>query len=384
MTEPFAFTLIKTDGAARRGELVTPHGRVQTPAFMPVGTAGTVKGLDADTVRATGAEIVLGNTYHLMLRPGAERIAELGGLHTFMNWPGPILTDSGGFQVMSLSALRRLEERGVTFRSHLDGAMHELTPERAVEIQALLGADISMQLDECLRLPAAREDIRRAMELSLAWGERSKRAFEGRARAGCALFGIVQGGDDPALRQESARALVGMDFDGYAIGGLAVGEPQDVMLTIVEETMPALPADRPRYLMGVGTPHDLIEAAARGIDMFDCVLPTRNGRHGMAFTRRGPVNLANARHAADPRPLDEESAHAVARTYSRAYLHHLTKANEMLGAVLLSTINLAYYQALMAGMRDAIAAGGFAEFRAATIAQWQRGDVPPLEAKERP
>ncbi len=380
MSEPFSFTLRKTDGAARRGEIVTPHGRVQTPAFMPVGTQGTVKGLEPEAVRATGAEIVLGNTYHLMLRPGAERIAALGGLHMFMNWPLPILTDSGGFQVMSLSELRKLDERGVTFRSHLDGDMVELSPERAIEIQALLNADISMQFDECLRLPASVEDIRRAMELSLRWGERSKRAFEGRARAGYALFGIVQGGDDLNLRDKSARALTDIGFDGYAIGGLAVGEPQDVMLKIVEETAPILPDDRPRYLMGVGTPEDLLEAVARGIDIFDCVLPTRNGRHGMAFTRFGPINLSNARHANDPRPLDEESAHPAARTYSRAYLHHLTKANEMLGAVLLSTINLAYYQSLMAGMRAAIEAGRFAGFCGQTRAGWERGDSPPLAA----
>jgi queuine tRNA-ribosyltransferase len=330
-----------------------------------------------EAVAATGAEIVLGNTYHLMLRPGAERIAALGGLHAFMNWPGPILTDSGGFQVMSLSALRKLTENGVTFRSHLDGAMVELSPERAIEIQALLGADISMQLDECLKLPAAPAEIERAMQLSLRWGERSKRVFEGRAREGYALFGIVQGGDDPRLREQSARALTGIGFDGYAIGGLAVGEPQEVMLKIVAEVAPMLPQDRPRYLMGVGTPDDLMEAVARGIDMFDCVLPTRNGRHGMAFTRFGSINLANARHANDPRPLDEQSPHPAARTYSRAYLHHLTKANEILGQVLLSTINLAYYQALMAGMREAIAAGRFGDFHAATRAQWQQGDIPP-------
>ncbi len=373
----FSFTLKKTDGGARRGEIVTPHGAVQTPAFMPVGTQGTVKGLTPADVRGTGAEIVLGNTYHLMLRTGAERIAALGGLHEFMQWPLPILTDSGGFQVMSLSALRNLEEHGVTFRSHLDGAMVELTPERAIEIQALLGADISMQLDECLRLPANREEIARAMQLSLRWAERSKRAFESQARAGYALFGIVQGGDDAALRGESARALTAMDFEGYAIGGLAVGEPQQTMLKVVEETAPALPVERPRYLMGVGTPHDLLEAVARGIDMFDCVLPTRNGRHGMAFTRRGAINLGNARHADDARPLDAESTHPAARAYSRAYLHHLTKANEMLGAVLLSTVNLAYYQELMAGMGVAIVAGRFAAFRAAAIAQWEQGDLPP-------
>jgi queuine tRNA-ribosyltransferase len=378
MPGPFSFNLISTDGAARRGEFVTPHGRVQTPAFMPVGTQGTVKGLSPGDVRDTGAEIVLGNTYHLMLRPGAERIAALGGLHKFMNWPLPILTDSGGFQVMSLSELRKVDERAVTFRSHLDGTMIELTPERAIDIQILLGADIAMQLDECLRLPALRQEIDRAMQLSLRWAERSKRAFESMAREGHALFGIVQGGDDPTLRADSARALTDMDFHGYAIGGLAVGEPQEIMLRIVAETTPMLPPDRPRYLMGVGTPHDLLEAVSRGIDMFDCVLPTRNGRHGMAFTRHGAINLGNARHANDPRPLDAESPHPVARTYSRAYLHHLTKANEILGAVLLSTINLAYYQTLMAGMRTAIVARRFAAFREYIMEGWELGDLPAL------
>jgi queuine tRNA-ribosyltransferase len=279
---------------------------------------------------------------------------------------------------MSPSDLRHFEQRGVTFRSHLDGAMVALSPERAIEIQGLLGADIAMQLDECLKLPTSSEEIVRAMQLSLRWAERSRRAFEGHAKEGYALFGIVQGGDDLALRAESARELTRMDFEGYAIGGLAVGEPQAVMLKIVAETAPALPAQRPRYLMGVGTPQDLLEAVKRGIDMFDCVLPTRNGRHGMAFTRFGPVNLANARHADDPRPLDEQSPHPAARTYSRAYLHHLTKASEILGAVLLSTVNLAYYQALMAGMREAIAAGRFAEFQAATEAGWTQGDLPAL------
>jgi queuine tRNA-ribosyltransferase len=377
MPDSFSFTLLKTDGAARRGQFVTPHGAVQTPAFMPVGTQATVKGLTPEDVRLTGAEIVLGNTYHLMLRPGAERIAALGGLHKFMNWPLPILTDSGGFQVMSLSTLRKLSEQGVTFRSHLDGALVELTPERAIEIQALLGADISMQLDECLKLPAPRDEIARAMQLSLRWAERSKRAFE-KVRGGRALFGIVQGGDDLALRGESAKSLTAIGFEGYAIGGLAVGEPQEVMLKIVEETAPMLPGERPRYLMGVGTPHDLLEAVARGVDMFDCVLPTRNGRHGMAFTRYGAINLSNARHADDARPLDAQSAHPAAPTYSRAYLHHLTKANEILGQVLLSTVNLAYYQELMAGMRAAIAGGRFGDFRAATMALWQQGDLPPL------
>jgi queuine tRNA-ribosyltransferase len=378
MSDPFSFSLLKTDGAARRGEVTTPHGKVQTPAFMPVGTQATVKGLYPEAVRETGAEILLGNTYHLMLRPGAERVARLGGLHQFMNWPHPILTDSGGFQVMSLATLRKLTEQGVTFRSHIDGTMYELTPERSIEIQALLGADITMQLDECLKLPAERGEIARAMQLSLRWGERSKRAFEARARQGYALFGIVQGGDDIPLRQESARELTRIGFHGYAIGGLAVGEPQEVMLKVVEETTPALPADAPRYLMGVGTPHDMLEAVARGVDMFDCVMPTRNGRHGMAFTRFGQINLSNARHAEDPRPLDEQSVHPAARSYSRAYLHHLTKANEMLGQVLLSTINIAYYQQLMAGMRAAIEAGSFADFHAATMAQWREGDVPPL------
>src|SRR3954454_10943656 len=337
----FSFRLLAMDGDARRGEIATARGLVATPFFMPVGTQATVKGLTSEAVRATGAEIVLANTYHLMLRPGPERVAALGGLHTFMNWEKPILTDSGGFQVMSLATLCKLSEQSVVFRSHIDGTMFELSPERAIEIQALLGADISMQLDECLKLPASREEIERAMRLSLRWAERSRRAFEHRVGQGYALFGIVQGGDDLQLRSESARELTQIGFEGYAIGGLAVGEPQEVMLNVVAETTLQLPAEKPRYLMGVGTPHDLLEAVARGIDMFDCVMPTRNGRHGMAFTRFGSINLANARHADDPRPLDEESPHATARTYSRAYLHHLTKANEMLGAVLLSTINIA-------------------------------------------
>jgi len=377
MTGQFSFRLIASDGAARLGEIETPRGRVRTPAFMPCGTQATVKGMYPDQVRQTGADILLGNTYHLMLRPGPERIAELGGLHAFMNWPHPILTDSGGFQVMSLASLRKVEERGVTFRSHLDGTMYELTPERAIEIQLLLGADIVMQLDECVKLPAARAEIERGVRLSLAWAERCQRAFE-RAPAGRALFGIVQGGDDATLRLESARPLVDMGFDGYAIGGLAVGEPQAVMLRMIEEVAPVLPAERPRYLMGVGTPEDLIEAVARGIDMFDCVMPTRNGRHGLAFTRYGAINLKNARHADDPRPLDAESACPAARDYSRAYLHHLVKANEMLGAMLLTAVNLTYYQDLMAGMRAAIGKGRLAEFREATREQWARGDIPAM------
>ncbi|MEN3381159.1 MAG: queuine tRNA-ribosyltransferase [Hyphomicrobiales bacterium] len=370
----FGYRVFATDGAARQGEVTTAHGIVRTPAFMPVGTQATVKGVHLSDVRAGGADIILGNTYHLMLRPTAERIAALGGLHAFMNWPHPILTDSGGFQVMSLSQLRKLDETGVTFRSHIDGAMVALSPERAIEIQNLLGSDIVMQLDECLKLPATLADIERAMRLSLRWAERCKRAFEG-AAPGRALFGIVQGGDDPALRIASARGLTDIGFPGYAIGGLAVGEPQAVMLKIVEEVAPALPADRPRYLMGVGTPEDLIEAVARGIDMFDCVMPTRNGRHGHAFTRHGEINLRNARHAEDPRPLDEQSACAAARDYSRAYLHHLIRANEMLGSMLLSEINLVYYQDLMAGMRAAIGEGRFAAFRAATREGWERGDI---------
>ena len=377
----FTFRLLATDGAARRGEITTTRGIIRTPAFMPVGTLAALKGVTFAEARAAGADIVLANTYHLMLRPGAERVARLGGLHKFMNWDGPILTDSGGFQVMSLSSLRKLDESGVTFRSHLDGDMVVLTPERAIEVQNLLGSDIVMQLDECVKLPAPREELERAMRLSIRWAERCKRAFEDAPKEttrGRALFGIVQGGDDAGLRAESARALVDIGFPGYAIGGLAVGEPQEVMLRVIDQVAPQLPDERPRYLMGVGTPDDLIEAVSRGIDMFDCVLPTRNGRHGLAFTRMGPVNLKNARHAEDSRPLDPESPYAPARDYSRAYLYHLTKANEMLGAMLLSAINIAYYQTLMNGMREAIAAGRFAEFKAATKDAWARGDVPAL------
>jgi queuine tRNA-ribosyltransferase len=336
---------------------------------MPVGTQAAVKGVHHDDVRASGAEILLGNTYHLMLRPSAERIAALGGLHHFMRWPYPILTDSGGFQVMSLAPLRKITEEGVTFRSHIDGAMAELTPERAMEMQILLGSDIAMQIDECAKLPAERREIERAMMLSLRWAERCKRAFEG-AAVGRALFGIVQGGDNQKLRQDSARALTDISFDGYAIGGLAVGEPQSVMLDIVAQTVPVLPAERPRYLMGVGTPADLLEAVARGIDMFDCVLPTRNGRHGLAFTRFGPINVKNAHHADDPRPLDAQSRCPAARDFSRAYLHHLFRSGETLGGTLLSLNNLYYYQDLMAGARAAIAAGRVADYVAETKEQW--------------
>ncbi len=369
MSNPFAFRLTATDGAARAGEISTAHGAVRTPAFMPVGTQAAIKGVHHDDVRASGADILLANTYHLMLRPGAERVAALGGLHAFMAWPHPILTDSGGYQVMSLAPLRKVTEAGVVFRSHLDGAMVELSPERAVAVQLLLGSDIAMQLDECVKLPADRRDVARAMALSLRWAERCKRAFEA-APAGRALFGIVQGGDDQALRQDSARALAGIGFDGYAIGGLAVGEAPEIMGRVVAETAPALPADQPRYLMGVGTPADLLDAVARGIDMFDCVLPTRNGRHGLAFTRFGPINVKNARHADDARPLDAESRCPAARDFSRAYLHHLFKAGEALGGTLLSVVNLFYYQDLMAGARGAIAAGRFADYAAQTVEQW--------------
>ncbi|HEY5082773.1 MAG TPA: tRNA guanosine(34) transglycosylase Tgt [Bauldia sp.] len=369
-----SFRLAATDGAARTGALSLARGVVRTPAFMPVGTAGTVKAMTMDTVKATGADIILGNTYHLMLRPGAERVAALGGLHAFARWDGPILTDSGGFQVMSLAQLRKLDESGVTFQSHIDGSTHTLTPERSLEIQGLLDADIRMQLDECVALPAAPDEIERAMRLSLRWAERSRAAFgnpEGRA-----LFGIVQGGDNPALRTESADRLVAIGFDGYAVGGLAVGEPQATMLAMLDVTAPTLPVDRPRYLMGVGTPDDIVESVARGIDMFDCVMPTRAGRHGVAYTRFGKLNLKNARHADDPRPLDEEAGWAPARDYSRAYLHHLVKSEEILGAMLLSWNNLAYYQRLMADIRAAITGGRYADFVAGTKAAWARGDIP--------
>jgi queuine tRNA-ribosyltransferase len=369
----FAFHVHKTHGATRVGELVTPHGSVSTPAFMPVGTQATVKAMRPADLRANGTDIILANTYHLMLRPGAERIAKLGGLHRFMNWPHPILTDSGGFQVMSLSSLRKLDQTGVTFRSHLDGATVVLTPERAVEIQALLGADVSMQLDECIKLPATSHELQRSMQLSLVWAERSRRAFE-TVPPGRALFGIVQGGDDPRLRVDSARALVEMGFEGYAVGGLAVGEPQHVMLAMIDAVAPVLPQTCPRYLMGVGTPDDILEAVARGVDMFDCVMPTRNGRHGVAFTRLGTINLKNARNAEDPRPIDADSTCLAARDYSRAYLHHLIKANEILGAMLLTEINLHYYQALMRRIRAAIAKRQFAEFCRSTRDDWARGE----------
>ena len=372
MTETFTFSVRATDGAARTGEISMPRGVIRTPAFMPVGTAATVKAMYPGQVRDLGADIVLGNTYHLMLRPGAERVAELGGLHTFMNWPHPILTDSGGFQVMSLSKLRKLNENGVTFQSHIDGSRHVLTPERSMEIQDLLGSDIQMQFDECVKMPCSDAEAERAMRLSLRWAERSRKAFGG--KPGRATFGIVQGAAVPALRVESARALADMDFHGLAIGGLAVGEPQDVMLAMIDTVEPHLPQAKPRYLMGVGTPDDIIESVARGVDMFDCVMPTRAGRHGLAYTRIGRINLRNARHAADPAPLDALSSCPAARDYSRAYLHHLVKSQEILGMLLLTWVNLAYYQELMARLRAAIAAGGLRDFIAQTKAGWAQGE----------
>jgi len=361
VTETFAFSLKACDGQARRGEIATPRGVIRTPAFMPVGTAATVKAMLPEMVRSTGADIILTNTYHLMLRPGAERVATLGGLHRFMHWDGPILTDSGGYQVMSLAKLRRLEERGVTFQSHIDGATVELTPERAIEVQCLLGADIQMVLDECTPFPATRDEAKASMELSLCWADRSKQAFRAMSAPGQALFGIVQGSVYPELREESAAALLEIGFDGYAVGGLAVGEGHDTMLDMTTVSTAALPEDRPRYLMGVGTPQDMLAAIARGIDMFDCVMPTRSGRHCQAFTWRGRLNLRNAKYADDPAPLDAESA-CPAATYSRAYLHHLVKSGETLGAMLLSWANVQFYQELMARTREAIERGDFAAF----------------------
>jgi queuine tRNA-ribosyltransferase len=354
------FEIIARDGAARLGRLSTAHGVVDTPVFMPVGTAATVKAMTPEGVAATGARLILGNTYHLMLRPGAERIAALGGLHRFMNWPYAILTDSGGFQVMSLASLRTIDEEGVAFRSHLDGSRHLLTPERSIEIQHLLGADITMALDECTPYPATREAVETSMELSMRWAERSRRAFV--ERPGHGIFGIAQGGVHAELRQRSAARLVEIGFDGYAIGGLAIGEGQDTTFALVEATVPALAEDRPRYLMGVGKPADLVGAVRRGIDMFDCVLPTRSGRTAQAFTRDGALNLRNARHAEDPMPLDPECRCPACAGFSRAYLHHLTKAGEILASMLLTAHNLTYYADLMAALRTAIAEGRLADF----------------------
>lgn len=375
MTDRFSFAVHATDGAARTGVIATPRGAVRTPAFMPVGTAATVKAMLPDSVRATGADILLGNTYHLMLRPTAERIARLGGLHRFMNWDRPILTDSGGFQVMSLAALRKLTEAGVTFRSHIDGSKHVLTPERSMEIQRLLGSDIVMAFDECPALPATHERQAEAMRLSMRWAQRSRDAFGD--RPGHALFGIMQGGVERDLREESAAALRAIGFDGYAIGGLAVGEGQEAMFGVLDYATGFLPEDRPRYLMGVGKPDDIVGAVERGVDMMDCVLPSRSGRTAQAWTRRGQVNLRNARHAEDPRPLDEACTCPACRNYSRAYLHHVIKSGEIIGSMLLTWHNLHYYQELMQGLREAIAAGRLAAFVADFHALRAEGDIEP-------
>ena len=376
MSERFSFELRATDGAARTGVIRTPRGEVRTPAFMPVGTAATVKAMMPESVRATGADILLGNTYHLMLRPGPERVARLGGLHEFMNWDRPILTDSGGFQVMSLAGLRKLTEEGVRFSSHIDGSKHMLTPERSMEIQRLLGSDILMCFDECPALPADDAKVARSMRLSMRWAERSKDAFGD--RPGHALFGIMQGGVTPELREESAKALIDIGFDGYAVGGLAVGEGQEAMFGVLDYAPGFLPEDKPRYLMGVGKPDDIVGAVKRGIDMMDCVLPSRSGRTGQAFTRRGVVNIKNARHADDPRPLDADCGCPACTGYSRAYLHHVFRAGEMISGMLLTWHNLQYYQDLMAGMRAATAEGQFEAWERDFRAGRAEGDIAPL------
>ncbi len=362
MTASFSFALNASDGAARTGEISTPRGTIRTPAFMPVGTAGTVKAMFADDVRETGADIILGNTYHLMLRPTAERVAAFGGLHKFMGWDGPILTDSGGFQVMSLSKLRKLTEEGVSFQSHIDGSRHMLTPERSIEIQCLLGSDIQMQLDECPAIPIAHQDAKTSMELSLRWAERSKRAFVEKSTLGQALFGIVQGANFEDLRQRSLEGLLELDFDGYSVGGLAVGEGREEMFRVLDFTTPHMQLDKPRYLMGVGKPADIVGAVARGIDMFDCVLPTRSGRHGQAWTRHGPINIKNAKFIDDQNPIDPQSKCPASRDYTKGYLNHLFRAGEYLGPMLLSWHNVHYFQQLMVEMRTAIEAGEFRDF----------------------
>ncbi|MFZ3581967.1 tRNA guanosine(34) transglycosylase Tgt [Loktanella sp. DJP18] len=376
MTTPFSFDLTATDGAARTGVIHTARGDIRTPAFMPVGTAATVKAMLPESVAATGADILLGNTYHLMLRPTAERIAALGGLHRFMNWDKPILTDSGGFQVMSLADLRKLTEAGVTFRSHIDGSKHMLSPERSMEIQKLLGSDIVMCFDECPALPADRDRIAESMRLSMRWAQRSRDAFGD--RPGHALFGIQQGGLERDFREESAKALIDVGFDGYAVGGLAVGEGQAAMFGCLDFTTDMLPRDKPRYLMGVGKPDDIVGAVKRGIDMMDCVLPSRSGRTGQGFTRHGVVNMKNARHADDPRPLDEACTCPACRNYSRAYLHHVFKSQEMISGMLLTWHNLHYFQQIMAEMRGAVAAGTFAAWEADFHANRAAGDIAPL------
>jgi queuine tRNA-ribosyltransferase len=372
----FSYQIDATDGRARTGKITTPRGEIRTPAFMPVGTAATVKAMMPESVRETGADILLGNTYHLMLRPTAERIDRLGGLHKFMNWDRPILTDSGGFQVMSLASLRKLTERGVTFKSHIDGSKHEITPERSMEIQKLLGSDIVMCFDECPALPAERSRIAESMELSMRWAARSKEAFGD--RPGHALFGIQQGGLEEDLRGASAQALREIGFDGYAVGGLAVGEGQEAMFGCLDYATGQLPVEKPRYLMGVGKPDDIVGAVARGIDMMDCVLPSRSGRTGQVFTRKGVLNIKNARHADDPRPLDEDCGCPACQHYSRAYLHHVFRSQEMISSMLLTWHNLRYYQDIMAGMRNAIAAGTFAAWQSDFHATRAQGDIDPL------
>ncbi len=372
----FSFDLKATDGAARTGVVSTPRGDIRTPAFMPVGTAATVKAMMPESVRETGADILLGNTYHLMLRPTAERVAALGGLHKFMNWERPILTDSGGFQVMSLASLRKLTEEGVTFKSHIDGSKHALTPERSMEIQRLLGSDIVMCFDECPALPATDDEVARAMRLSMRWAARSKEAFGD--RPGYALFGIMQGGVTRELREESASALVDIGFDGYAVGGLAVGEGQEAMFGVLDYACDALPEDKPRYLMGVGKPDDIVGAVKRGIDMMDCVLPSRSGRTGQVFTRMGQLNIKNARHMDDPRPLDAACQCPACRNYSRAYLHHLFRSQEILSSMLLTWHNLRYYQDIMHEMRTAIAQGRFKAWEASFHAGRAMGDIEPV------
>jgi len=372
----FSFDLAATDGRARTGTIHTPRGDIRTPAFMPVGTAATVKAMLPESVRETGADILLGNTYHLMLRPTAERIDALGGLHKFMNWDGPILTDSGGFQVMSLAELRKLTEEGVTFKSHIDGSKHTLSPERSMEIQRLLGSDIVMCFDECPALPADRDRIAKSMELSMRWAARSRAAFGD--RPGHALFGIQQGGLEEDLRGQSAEALREIGFEGYAVGGLAVGEGQEAMFGCLDYAPEQLPHDKPRYLMGVGKPDDIVGAVARGIDMMDCVLPSRSGRTGQVFTRHGVLNIKNARHADDPRPLDENCDCPACTGYSRAYLHHVFRSHEIISSMLLTWHNLRYYQDLMAGMRAAIAAGTFTQWQAEFHAAREIGDIEPI------
>jgi queuine tRNA-ribosyltransferase len=372
----FKFDLKANDGAARLGALATGRGTIDTPAFMPVGTAATVKAMTPEAVASTGAQIILGNTYHLMLRPGAERIERLGGLHKFMNWSGPILTDSGGFQVMSLSQLRKISEEGVMFQSHIDGSRHELTPESSMDIQRMLGADITMAFDECTPYPATEQQTEDSMHLSMRWARRSKRSF--RIRNGFGLFGIVQGGVYKEFREESAKSLIEIGFDGYAIGGLAVGEGQELMFGTLDYTLPLLPTDKPRYLMGVGKPDDLVGAVARGVDMFDCVMPTRSGRTGQAFTRRGTVNIRNARHKDDMRPIDAECSCPTCQNYGRAYLNHLVHAKEILGSQLLTWHNLQYYQDLMKDMRKAISAGTFQAFQAKFVTDQVQGDIEEI------